>query len=140
MPPVKRQVVDTSKTDPASFLSASPGADVPTAPTAPDPGPEQQAPEQPPLASPAGPAPEIESPKRPGLETPPTPELAPTPDPFTLLVKWHGNNTHRSLRALAVPGGCIVRVSAAIPGNLSESICFVPNVIVHEGKLIDSAP
>src|SRR5260221_787118 len=133
---IKTKVVDTSATNPAEFLAGgAPPATVPP-PTPAETPPSQPAPEQPPLATPAGPAPEIETPNRPGLEAPPTPELAPTPDPFILLQTWHGNNTHRSLRALPVPGGCIVRVSAAIPGNRSESICFVPNVTVENGKLI----
>lgn len=143
MPPVKSKVVDTSATTPAAFLAGGasqaatvePGQPLPT-PAAPTPPP---VPEQPPLASPSGPAPEIETPNRPGLEAPATPELDPVPDPFVMLEKWHGNNTHRALRAMKVPGGCIVRLSAAIPGQLSESICFVPDVLVQDGKLVGDA-
>lgn len=142
MPPVKSKVVDTSATTPAEFLAGGasqaatvdPGQPLPTpaTPTAPP------VPEQPPLANPSGPAPETETPNRPGLETPATPELAPTPDPFILLLAW-GGTTKRTLRALPVPGGCIVRVSAAIPGNLSESICFVPDVRIEGNQLVGDA-
>jgi hypothetical protein len=133
MPPVKTKVVDTAATSPAAFLSGAAAPEVlpattAAAETAPLP---TSAPEHP--ASEA-PIPEVPAPNRPGLEVPPTPELAPTPDPFILLHAW-GDKTKRTLRALPVPGGCVVRVSAAIPGNLSEAVCFVPGVIVVDGKL-----
>ena len=122
----KTKVVDTAATNPSAFLA---GAEVPSpAPIPPTPTPPE----------PSTPAPETDKPEPAPEPTsvPATPELAPTPDPFTLLMKWEGANTKRTLRALSVPGGCIVRVSAAIPGNLSESICFVPGVKIQDGQLV----
>lgn len=77
---------------------------------------------------------------RPGLETPATPP-APT-NPFTLLNKWEqGEGQSRqvfSLRALEVPGGCLVKSAFAVPGYMGEALCFVPDVRIVFGKLVDS--
>jgi len=136
--PVKTKVIDTSATTPEAFLAggAAPEAAsqaptpsaVPTAVSAP-----QQTPAYPPAEQP-------ESPARPGLETPPAPQPAPTPDPFVVLQIWKGSTTHRALRALEVPGGCIIRLSSATGSLLTEALCFVPGVKVSEGKLIESKP
>lgn len=142
MPPVKTKVL-TPEPSPTGAGPATPGPEIPTSQPKSETDMGSAIVHEKPLPIAVGPPvtaseatiPEV-APNRPGLETPPTPELAPTPDPFTLLVKWHGNNTHRSLRAIEIPGlGCIVRVSAAIPGQLSESVCFVPGTTIKDGFL-----
>lgn len=130
MPPVKTKVL-TPEPPPAGpeIPTSQPRVETATDVVINSPQPESQ---------PEISIPEVPAPNRPGLETPPTPELAPTPDPFVLLADWSGKVTRRTLRAMPVPGGCIVRVSAAIPGNLSESICFLPGVSIGtvDGKQV----
>lgn len=145
MAPVKSKVVDTSATTPAAFLSS--GGPVTDGPSS---VPQNEVQPLPVASTPAPipPVPEVTQiaeltqdpaiPVRPGLEAPAIPALAPTPDPFVLLKEWSTATTKRTLRALEVPGGCIVRVSAAIPGNLSEAICFVPGVKVENGKFVSA--
>lgn len=138
---VKTKVVDTSSTNPAEFLAGGSAPEAPALTLQPIPGalpPDAAVNPLSPTHQPEVAIPEVSAPNRPGLEAPPTPELAPTPDPFVLLADWSGKITRRTLRAMPVPGGCIVRVSAAIPGNLSESICFVPGVKVENGQLVSA--
>jgi len=136
--PVKTKVIDTSATTPEAFLSGAP------APEAKPPA-QSEVKEIPPggvvpipssFPTAATTAEQPESPVRPGLETTPAPQPAPAPDPFVVLQIWKGSTTHRALRALEVPGGCIVRLSSSTGSLLTEALCFVPGVKVAEGKLV----
>lgn len=127
MPAVKTQPIDTSKTNPAEFLSggAPASAVVPAGKreTAPSQVPAPERNEEGPPASEPTPA-----------ATPPaavaTAPAAPAqnPEPFTLLYTWDTATQKRSMRAMTVPGGCIVRFSAINGPILTEWGCFVPNV------------
>jgi hypothetical protein len=80
------------------------------------------------------PTPTPEAPLRPGLETPTSPVA--DPNPFIQLSRWQVGQTHGTLRALEVPGGCLVKSAFAVPGFMGESMCFVPDVSVVGGKLV----
>ena len=151
MSKVKTSVVDVSKTTPEAFLTGSAPPETPPAST---PMPPETAalvatPETPlPVADQNQPVTSPEklpgldtpiAPNRPGLETPQV-QIAET-DPFTLLRAWkltneQGSSTFRSLRAIAVPGGCIVRHSTLAGAALVESICFVKNCKIENGELV----
>ena len=78
---------------------------------------------------------------RPGLETPQAPATPVIPDPFVQLYRWKTGETERTLRAIPIPGGCLVRLSAikgTLPGpmQIAESVCFVPGVKLDNGQLV----
>jgi hypothetical protein len=58
------------------------------------------------------------------------------PDPFVLLGKFATGDTYRNMRALPVPGGCIVRITAVRGTNFAETICFVPGVKIENLTLV----
>lgn len=149
MPGVKTVKVATSAggtveppiTDVAPVADApAPGSvpEVPAAITTPNPG-TVTAPEP---AVPAGASrPLVEGdlpPNRPGLETP-----APAPfpaDPFQTLNKFASGETYRTLAAMPVPGGCLVRLASVRGSNFSDSIAFVPGVVIDGEKLYPAPP
>ena len=150
MASVKTKVVNTETTNPAQFLAGE--AQAPSAPTPPVPSPETPPPAAVPAQTPGSSVPvvsvapaipptvAVETPNRPGLEPgASTPSELAVPDPFILLHSWGNERVKRTLRALPVPGGCLVRLSAAfgIGATLAESICFVPKAVIRDGKLVD---
>jgi hypothetical protein len=135
MAPVKTKVLASSD-GPVETTTPAPTA-TPNPPGTPEPAPE--IPAAAPEPSTATPPPE--APNRPGLETPQAPVI---PDPFVQLYRWKAGETERTLRAIPIPGGCLVRLSAikgTPPGPLqiTESVCFVPGVQIHDGMLLDIA-
>ena len=123
----RTKVVDTKSTTPAEFLSGS-----------------NQAPSLPPkeaAAAASEPVPEksdiveaqVESPASPGA-TPPN------PDPFVVIWKSPGGSS--SIRAMEVPGGCIVQrawLTGVTPSlAVSGALCFVPKVKIEGGKLVEA--
>jgi len=140
---VKSKVVDTSAINPTEFLAGAPDAPVPAvaAPAAETATPPEPAASPIPTAPPAdAKTDEPAAPNRPGLETPATPAPAPAGDPFVLIQSWQGTHTTRALRAMPVPGGCIMRLSSVTGNVLVESICFVPGMGPVEGKTKGTAP
>jgi hypothetical protein len=132
MPPVKTKVLTP---EPISTGPAVPGPEIPTS----QPKTETDATAPEPVTHDfGGSSTEVPAPNRPGLETPATPQTAATADPFVLLNSWGAKNTHWTLRAMPVPGGCIFRLSGGIQDQavLSGSICFVPGVQIVDGKLV----
>ncbi len=147
----KSKPVDTATTNPAEFLTgqtpppAETAAPAPPTTTAvvPPPNPVADPPGRmesvvsvptPPAQSPAS---QVEPPaNRPGLEIQ-SGQAQPSgpPDPFTLLAAFQTGQTYRNLSALVVPGGCIVRSTSVRGSNFADSICFVPGVVVLDGRL-----
>lgn len=147
MASVKTKVINTETTNPAEFLSGAPvaAASPPTPAAVPPANPVSEPPGSsvpvvtvtpaiPPTADPSAPV-------RPGLETPAPAATAPA-KPFELLAKWmdgtpETGQTVRNLRAMVVPGGCIVELASARGSNFAESICYVPNVVIRNGRLVE---
>jgi hypothetical protein len=82
-----------------------------------------------------------------GVNGPGSPKPVPVaePDPFTLL--WKHQNGLSTLRAMEVPGGCIVQRAWISPqpapagGIATGALCFVPDARIEDGKLVgDAAP
>ena len=82
-----------------------------------------------PLASLAAPAP----PSNPAADTA---KPDPNPNPFTLL--WKSPTGTASVRAMQVPGGCVVSHAIGWAGGAAEALCFVPNVKIEAGRLVDA--
>ena len=138
----KRQVIDTSTTNPADFLAGNAPSAPPTTPApVPTPAPAPANPQAEPPGTiqsvntlPEPPATqEPASPNRPGLEERAAAPLP--PDPFVLLQAFQTGSSYRNLCALPVPGGCLIRETAVRGSNFTDSICFVPGVKVENGQL-----
>ena len=75
----------------------------------------------------------------------PQPTPAPVPEkaepatqanPFTLL--WKSPTGTASVRAMEVPGGCVVSHAIGWAGGAAEALCFVPSVKIEAGRLVDA--
>ena len=130
----RTKAVDTKATTAAEFLTGATPAPV----------------LQPPAAAEAAsaPVPEPESgpiPTDVATPTIATPTPAPVPEkaepatqanPFTLL--WKSPTGTASVRAMEVPGGCVVSHAIGWAGGAAEALCFVPNVKIEAGRLVDA--
>lgn len=123
----KTKVVDPSKTTAAEFLSGAPSATPALAP--------KEAVE---AASRPAPEPPVDDEQSPVQPARPLADPAATPaasDPFVLL--WKHPQGTSSIRAMAVPGGCIVQRAWLSSGQaVSGALCFVPNVRIEGDKLV----
>lgn len=106
-------------------MAAGPGSELPIQAGAGEPVPESGT---------QIPAPEMKPPTEPVVPTPGAPPVqAMEPDPFVLLSKAGSTaTTKRTLRALDVPGGVILKSSWAFGAQIGESMCFIPETTVKK--------
>lgn len=120
---LRTQAVDTSKTTPEAFLAGA-SAPVLSGPPAASPPPDLEVLQ---VDPPSAPIPQVASPQ-------PTPTS--TPDLF-VLVSRAGTTAHvaRTLRAMEVPGGLVIKVAYAIAPDVnprSEALCFIPGLKIAD--------
>ena len=123
---LRTQAVDTSKTTPEAFLAGA-SAPVLTGPPAASSPPEPEAQAE----APAAPAqiPQVTPVAAHGVVTTPTA----IPDLFVWVSR--GGSTARvarTLRAMEVPGGLVVKSSFAMNGQMGEALCFIPGLKIAD--------